>query len=610
MANIFQMFGEIFIDNQKANKEIDTTTEKAEKSGSKIGNAFKNIGGAMVKVGSAVVAGATTIGTAAYGLASKVSGQADEVDKMSQKLGLSRTAYQEWDYVLSQAGVEITNMATGMKTLTNKIDDAKNGSASATELFNKLGISMEDLNKMSREEAFDAVIKSMQSMEDSTERAALANDLFGKSGQELTALFNETAESTDALKQKAHELGMIMSDDTVSAGVGLTDTFDTIQKSAAGLLNTLGSAAMPVIQKIADAIVSAIPKVQEMIERIMPVAQQVFDTVVPPLMQLGEALLPTLMSAFEQLMPAFQTLVTSVLPIIVELVQTFAPVLTEIINAVLPTLSELLQLILPPISDLAEAVLPVIKTLIEALLPLLTPLMDAVKSILEAVLVPLIEKLQIFTDKVMPVVQDIITVVAEAISTRLSGALESIKLIFEDVKGVFIGVIDFIKSIFTGDWEGAWNAVADIFGHIWDGIKEAFKVPINWIIDGINGFIRGINKIEIPDWVPLVGGKGFKLSEIPRLRIGMEYVPYDDMPALLHRGERVLTASESKDYSKYERQQTDGSRGRIIVTVQFGEKSIFIERLNGRDENDIDSFADILVEKIQEKIRRKGVAMG
>ena len=610
MANIFQMFGEIFIDNQKANKEIDTTTEKAEKSGSKIGNAFKNIGGAMVKVGSAVVAGATTIGTAAYGLASKVSGQADEVDKMSQKLGLSRTAYQEWDYVLSQAGVEITNMATGMKTLTNKIDDAKNGSASATELFNKLGISMEDLNKMSREEAFDAVIKSMQSMEDSTERAALANDLFGKSGQELTALFNETAESTDALKQKAHELGMIMSDDTVSAGVGLTDTFDTIQKSAAGLLNTLGSAAMPVIQKIADAIVSAIPKVQEMIERIMPVAQQVFDTVVPPLMQLGEALLPTLMSAFEQLMPAFQTLVTSVLPIIVELVQTFAPVLTEIINAVLPTLSELLQLILPPISDLAEAVLPVIKTLIEALLPLLTPLMDAVKSILEAVLVPLIEKLQLFTDKVMPVVQDIITVVAEAISTRLSGALESIKLIFEDVKGVFTGVIDFIKSIFTGDWEGAWNAVADIFGHIWDGIKEAFKVPINWIIDGINGFIRGINKIEIPDWVPLVGGKGFKLSEIPRLRIGMEYVPYDDMPALLHRGERVLTASESKDYSKYERQQTDGSRGRIIVTVQFGEKSIFIERLNGRDENDIDSFADILVEKIQEKIRRKGVAMG
>ena len=55
----------------------------------------------------------------------------------------------------------------------------------------------------------------MQGMADTTERAALANDLFGKSGQNLTPLFNETTESTEKLKQAAHELGFVMSDEAV-----------------------------------------------------------------------------------------------------------------------------------------------------------------------------------------------------------------------------------------------------------------------------------------------------------------------------------------------------------------------------------------------------------
>ena len=125
MASIFSLFGTIFIDNAEADKSIDTTTEKAEKSGSKVGSAFSSIAKGAAAMGTAVVAGAAAIGTAAYKMASDTAAAADEVDKTSQKLGMSKTAYQEWDYVLSQSGVEITSMTTGLKTLTNKIDDAK-----------------------------------------------------------------------------------------------------------------------------------------------------------------------------------------------------------------------------------------------------------------------------------------------------------------------------------------------------------------------------------------------------------------------------------------------------------------------------------------------------
>ena len=88
----------------------------------------------------------------------------------------------------------------------------------------------------------------------------------------------------------------------------------------------------------------------------------------------------------------------------------------------------------------------------------------------------------------------------------------------------------------------------------------------------------------------------------------MEHAPSDHMPALLHKGERVLTASENKEYSATEnRPRTREGEGRFIVKIELGEKAIYIENLNGKDEDDIDSFVDLLLELIAEKIKRKGL---
>ena len=105
MANIFSLFGTIFIDNEKANKSIDETIKKGETAGSKVGAAFGNIAKGAAVVGTAVTTGAAALGTAAFKMATDTAAAADEVDKMSQKMGLSRTAYQEWNFVLSQSGM-------------------------------------------------------------------------------------------------------------------------------------------------------------------------------------------------------------------------------------------------------------------------------------------------------------------------------------------------------------------------------------------------------------------------------------------------------------------------------------------------------------------------
>lgn len=538
MANIFSVFGTILVDNTKANKSIDDTTKKAEDSSKGIGGAFTSIAKGAAAVGTAVVAGASAVGGAAFKMASDTAAAADEVDKTSQKLGMSREAYQEWDYVLSQSGVEITSMTTGLKTLTNKIDDAKNGSKSATEMFNKLGISMNDLQSMSREEAFDAVIKGMQGMEDSTERAALANDLFGRSGQELTALFNQTAESTEQLKNKAHELGMIMSDETIDSGVVFTDTIDTIKRSLSGAANSLGGTVLPIVQTVLNFIVERMPTIQALINQLSPVITSVFGSLLPPLFNLAETLFPVLINLISMLLPPIQTIITSLLPVVTDLITMLLPPVTQIIQMLLPLLINLITPLLP----LLQPIFQLLQPFIDLLLILLEPLTQLLNMILPP-LISLISK--IISVAIVPL-QAALEMLASIIGSVVTTAFDNIKVKIETVKTVFSNIIDFVKNVFYGNWSAAWENVKNIFISIFDGFKErvgnifngfieVIKAPVNAVIKIINKLIEAVNSVsfEIPDWVPEWGGKTFGLNLKPIQLLAKGTIVDEPTPAIV-----------------------------------------------------------------------------
>lgn len=104
----------------------------------------------------------------------------------------------------------------------------------------------------------------------------------------------------------------------------------------------------------------------------------------------------------------------------------------------------------------------------------------------------------------------------------VGSTVEGIGKFIGGVMKVFNGLIDFVLGVFTGDWTRAWEGVSDIFGGIMDGLKALFTTPINWIISGLNTFIRGLNKIKIPDWMPkaMGGGENLDFAEIPMLAKG------------------------------------------------------------------------------------------
>ena len=124
-----------------------------------------------------------------------------------------------------------------------------------------------------------------------------------------------------------------------------------------------------------------------------------------------------------------------------------------------------------------------------------------------------------------PVISDIFNIVWNTIMEVVGNIIDIVK----DVMSIFNGLIEFLANIFTGQWEDALNNLVDICKDAFRLLVDVIRVPVNIIIgilntiarafvEVVNWIVRAINKIhvEIPSWVPFVGGKsiGFNLREV------------------------------------------------------------------------------------------------
>lgn len=251
---------------------------------------------------------------------------------------------------------------------------------------------------------------------------------------------------------------------------------------------------------------------------------------------------------------------------------------------------------------LGEALMPLLDILINTVLPILTGLLGPLISLFSELLTPILDVAQralqpligafdfLMKNAISPLISLISSLLVPAFSGALNGMFSTASKVIGNITNVFRNIIDFIKNVFTGNWKAAWQNVKDIFKNIVDGLGNIFKAPLNFIIDGINGFLGGLNKIKIPDWVPAVGGKGFNIPKIPRLKVGMDYVPRDFFPAFLDEGEWVLTKEEANLL-----RSLGGLEGMVgmlnkntsdtNITVQAERNSIDYERLGDATAN-------------------------
>ena len=392
---------------------------------------------AVAAIGTAAVA----TGKKLWDMANETATAGDEIDKTSQKLGMSAEAYQEWDYVLGQSGVDISSMTTGLKTLTNQIDDAKNGSTKAQERFAKLGISMSDLSSMSREDVFAAVVSGMQGMADTTERAALANDLFGKSGQNLTPLFNETAESTEALKQAAHDLGFVMSDEAVKASADFKDSLDTLQRTFSGVKNNLVGELLPGFSKVLDGLSELLVGGKDAKEKIQKGTQEIVESLKDIFPRVVDILM-TLIGAVAEIAPVIiDSLIQGIVGNLSGIVSAASKIIITFLESLVTALPQIAEGALELVLQLADAILENLPLLASTAMQVITTLMDGIATALPTLIPTIVEALLGVVQAIIDNLGSFIEAGIQIIVALIQGIVDSIPLIIEKLPELIESVL-------------------------------------------------------------------------------------------------------------------------------------------------------------------------
>lgn len=486
------------VDNSGANESIDKTDKKAEGLAGKLLSGV----GTAAKWGSGIAAAAGAGAAAMLGVANKAASAMDVIDKGSAKVGISKQAYQEWSYVLGQNGMDISKLEVGMKTLTSKMDAAASGTKSAQEAFDKLGVSWEDGNGKlkSQETMMNEALHALADMENGTEKARLATELFGKAGIEMMPMLNNGSEGMDALTKRAHELGLVVSDEAVSAGVLLGDTMADVKDSFSMVVTKIGTELFPVIQKFLDWLLTKMPTIQAVVSVVFEVISTGVTAVInflEYLIEIVQAKLPEIQTIIENIVtaavgfweehlkPCFEAIIQFVTEI---LYPAFQDVFE---NKILPVIEAVFQLI----GDLWENTL---KPIFVAVIDFITGVFsgdwikawEAIKTILSAA-----------WNGIQILVQTAINAVGSIIQSGLNAAGSIISNILNTIKTAFTSAWDTIKTTVTNALNGVkttistglTNALSTI-STILTNIKNKFKEILDGAKKVVGDAIEAIKK--------------------------------------------------------------------------------------------------------------------
>ena len=214
-------------------------------------------------------------------------------------------------------------------------------------------------------------------------------------------------------------------------------------------------------------------------------------------------------AAFDGLVQVLQSVMGVVGQVVTFANTTVKPIIEQIFGFITQT-------VVPILLQTFTAAAPVISGIISNLGAAVMACMQVIGSAIQIAL-PIIEG-------VISVVMSIASVVIPALLAGYEAFSSGLAAIASAIQTIFQGINDFVTGVFTLNWQQAWQGVQDIFGGIFEGLGALIKTPLNAVISIINKAISGINGLglDIPDWVPLIGGEKFSINipELPMLAKG------------------------------------------------------------------------------------------
>lgn len=253
-------------------KQAENRLARLDTNVRKFGKGMVGFGDGLVRYGQtmSVVSGAIAgVATVAFGLAAGAAEAGDRVAKSARSAGVGAEYYQELAFAMGQV-TDLTQdeLDKGLLTLNRRLGEAKEGSKGAIDAFAAIGISQADIasGAVTTEQAMDRMITYLSDSTDASTAAAIAADLFGKTGARMGAQMAGSAGEIASLRTRAQELGIVMSQEALAASEQFGDKWSEVGKAVEGLKIKLANELLPilvdtVIPALLDTVIPAIGSV-------------------------------------------------------------------------------------------------------------------------------------------------------------------------------------------------------------------------------------------------------------------------------------------------------------------------------------------------------------
>ena len=592
---IFKLVGSIMVDNDKAKKSISDTGKTAEDTGGKfdkLGDLAKKAAGVIGTVFTVKAIadfGKTCINAAealeqtmkktdvifgdsaeavndwalanerSFGLGSgTIAGYMNSIADITQGMGMAKEASVDMAKGATELGVQLANWnGIDAATAINDIQSAMTGSTKGLE---KYGIKINDAAK---EQAMLSL--GLSGTYDKLDNATKAQVIY-------QAALEASGNAVDYWNEGNRSMGFYLNEAKEQFG-NITETigafFLPLAKKCAEMFADFVSNANLFVVKISDAINSfkeGMEQGEDIVDNIWLVFKEVFGIEIPDtVLDMISNVVEYWQSLWDIVVDLWNTLGQPIFNIIKEIfldlmansdiifnaISTYFQIMTDSIKVVWES-------ILKPVFDFIVDIIQTTKQYFDencsGMSTIFNDFVVTIKSFWEGALKPVLQAIgdfiknillpafkYVFENGILPIVGNVFKGIGDVWNNSL--------------KPILNGIIEFVQGVFSGNWSRAWEGVVSIVKGVFSGIVTAVKSPINTVIGIINNFINGLNKLQVPDWVPAIGGKGINIPNIPMLYKGTDYfkggmaIVGEQGPELVEmpRGSRVYTASETKE---------------------------------------------------------------
>ena len=517
-----------------AAREAGAKAEKASGGWSVLKGTLADLAASAIKTAASAISDTAKemiTGAAEYG---------DTIDKMSQKMGMSSDAYQEWDFVLQHCGASIESLKPAMKTLATAAE-------SGSDAFAQLGISQEKIAGMSQEQLFDATIAGLQNVTDETQRTYLAGKLLGRGATELGPLLNTSADDVADMRAQVHDLGGVMGSDAVKAAAAYQDSLQNMQYAFSGLKNNISGELLPtltlimdgvtkmligggdeVAAAVGDLVVSLSGQLTAQAPRMMPVALTFIAALVtgllsalPDLTGTSVELVGALLLGIAEQLPGIMTAAMSALLGIVDKI-TSPESITLLIQAAMQLMLALARGLIAAIPQLIDAVPGIITNLVESFYAMLPEIIGVGIEIVIALASGLVSN-----------AGHIIAAVPRLVETIVRGFLAAVKSYWNIGKSI----VDGIRQGIVEQWQRLKSDVSGLFTGLVDWIKKLLKInsPSRVFADIGQNMAAGIGD----GWASTIGDINRQIGE----SLQPQYVVGVDMQGLYAQSATLQAAA-------------------------------------------------------------------